>query len=164
MAIRPILMWPDPLLALVCTPVDATDLDVSQLVRDLFGTMYSAEGRGLAAPQIGVLSRVFVIDVTWKEAERTLIAFINPTITAHSDTAVEVMEQCLSIPHLPMPVTRPSEIDLSWDLADGTRTTAHFTGNEARCIQHELDHLIGRVIFDHQLAEDRAALEAAYAP
>jgi peptide deformylase len=92
------------------------------------------------------------------------MAFINPEIVGHSDATHEVAEQCLSIPQLPMPVTRPSEVDLSWDTPDGTRKTAHFTGDNARCIQHELDHLNGRMIFDHQSPEDRATLEAAYAP
>ena len=105
-------MWPNVVLSSVCTPVDATDEPVSQLITDLIDTMYSAQGRGLAAPQIGVLQRVFVIDVTWKEGTPDPMVFINPQITAHSDAAHVITEQCLSIPQLPMPVTRPSEIDL----------------------------------------------------
>ena len=161
---RPIVMWPNVVLSQLCAPVDLSDEQVPHLITDLIDTMYSAQGRGLAAPQIGVLQRVFVIDVTWKGGTPDPLSFINPQIIAHSDAAHVVVEQCLSIPQLPMPVTRPSEIDLSWDTVEGLRKSAHFVGDAARCIQHELDHLDGRVIFDHQSAEDRIALEAAYAP
>lgn len=164
MAERPIVLWPAEVLATVCAPVHAFDTELTQLVDDLIETMYSAQGRGLAAPQVGVLQRAFVIDVTWKEGTPNPMAFINPQITGHSDATHMVTEQCLSIPQLPMPVTRPSEIDVTWDTPKGERKSAHFSGNEARCIQHEFDHLEGRVIFDHQSPEDRAALEAAYAP
>lgn len=164
MAERPILMWPDDFLSEPSAPVVGRDEAVLGLIADLVDTMYSANGRGLAAPQVGVSQRIFVIDVTWKEGTPDPITFINPVITAHSEATHVVMEQCLSIPQLPMPVTRPSEIDVSWETVSGAQKAAHFSGDAARCIQHEFDHLEGRMIFDHQSAEDRAALEAAYAP
>lgn len=125
--------------------------------------MYAANGRGLAAPQIGVLSRVFVVDVTWKEGVRDPRVFINPDVQ-HSGEDMRIMEeQCLSIPNFPMPVDRPEGVTLRWDTAEGETRTGAFDGILARCIQHELDHLDGRVIFDHQPPARRAQLEAAYA-
>ncbi|QXT39761.1 peptide deformylase [Gymnodinialimonas ceratoperidinii] len=160
MSVRPVLLWPDPRLSQVCAPVDGP---VAGLVDDLFDTMYAAKGRGLAAPQIGVLARVFVVDVTWKEAAPTPLAFINPEIVSSSAETSVMEEQCLSIPDLPMAVSRPETVTLRWDTAEGTRREETFSGALARCIQHEQDHLDGRVIFDHQSPERRAELEAAYA-
>lgn len=160
MSVRPVLLWPDPRLAEVCAPVGAPS---SELIQDLFDTMYAAEGRGLAAPQIGVLSRVFVVDVSWKEGTYDPRVFINPTVQQFGEDIGTMEEQCLSIPDLPMAVTRPKAVTLAWDTVEGTRQEATFTGMLGRCIQHEYDHLNGRVIFDHQAPETRAELEATYA-
>ena len=160
MSVRPVLLWPDPRLSAVCAPVARID---PQLIEDLLDTMYAANGRGLAASQIGVLSRVFVVDVTWKEGSRDPRVFINPSVQ-HSGEDMRIMEeQCLSIPDLPMPVDRPEGVTLQWDTAEGETQSETFNGILARCIQHELDHLDGRVIFDHQPPTRRAELEAAYA-
>jgi peptide deformylase len=159
-SIRPVLLWPDPRLTQVCA---AAEGPVADLVGDLFDTMYAAKGRGLAAPQIGVLARVFVVDVTWKEAAPTPLAFINPEIIDTSAETAVLDEQCLSIPDLPMAVTRPETVTLAWDTVEGARRQGTFSGALARCIQHEQDHLVGRVIFDHQSPERRAELEDAYA-
>lgn len=159
MSVRAVLLWPDPRLAQVCAPVAAPD---AQLTEDLFDTMYAAKGRGLAAPQIGVLRRVFVVDVSWKEGARDPRVFVNPVVQSRGEDMQRMEEQCLSIPDLPMAVTRPEGVTLTWETSKGPQTEA-FTGILARCIQHELDHLDGRVIFDHQSPEDRAELEATYA-
>jgi len=155
--------WPDPVLAQMCEPVDLADLALPTLVEDLFETMYAANGRGLAAPQIGVLQRVFVVDMSWKEGTYDPLVFINPVIENTSKEIITMDEQCLSIPDLPMPVRRPDHIQLRWSNRDGTSQTARFDSILARCIQHEFDHLNGTVIFDHQSPEDRMALEIAYA-
>ena len=159
MSVRPVELWPDPRLTQVCAPVEAPD---PALIADLFDTMYAANGRGLAAPQIGVLHRVFVVDVSWKEGARRPQAFVNPIIRHVSEEVGTTEEQCLSIPDLPMPVTRPKTVTLDWRDASFSPQRAEFTGIEARCILHELDHLDGRVIFDHQDRASRAKLEAAY--
>lgn len=164
MAPRNVRLWPDPVLTQMCVPVQHSDLDLDALITDLFDTMYAAKGRGLAAPQIGVLKRVFVIDVTWKEGPADPRTFINPMITNQSDATSALQEQCLSIPDTPMNVTRADRIQLHWETADGHSVNASFDGIEARCILHELDHLNGTVIFDHQTPDTRAELEAAYAP
>lgn len=144
----------------MCAPVDRAD---PTLIEDLFETMYAANGRGLAAPQVGVLARVFVVDVTWKEGTRSPRVFVNPAVEASCEDIVSMEEQCLSIPDLPMPVARPSEAELSWDTPEGGRMRETFSGILARCILHELDHLDGCVIFDHQTPDKRTELEAAYA-
>lgn len=163
MSVRDILLWPDPRLSQVCAPVADDDPGLAQLIDDLFDTMYAAMGRGLAAPQIGVMQRIFVVDVTWKDAGRTPMAFINPGVAVAPDAGRVVGdEQCLSIPGLPMQVERPDQVLVHYRTPDGRDVTRHFGGNEARCIQHEMDHLEGRVIFDHQPQDRRARLEAAY--
>lgn len=160
MSIRAVLLWPDPRLTEVCPPVTKAD---PTLIKDMFETMYAANGRGLAAPQIGVMQRLFVVDVTWKEGQRSPRVFINPTVEQAGDEIGGMEEQCLSIPDLPMPVERPLSVTLSWDDEDGVRLSEAFDGILARCILHELDHLDGRVILDHQTPADRTALESAYA-
>jgi len=163
MAIRDIRLWPDTVLTQNCAAVDFTDRDLPTLIDDLLETMYAANGRGLAAPQVGVLKRVFVVDVTWKEGPHEPRVFINPSILSASKNTFTMDEQCLSIPDLPMPVRRPDSIILNWASASGEIETASFDGVLARCIQHEFDHLNGTLIFDHQTAQARAELEAAYA-
>ena len=162
MATRDIRLWPDAALTQNCSAVDVADRDLPALIDDLFETMYAANGRGLAAPQVGVLKRVFVVDVMWKEGTHDPRVFINPTVLSTSDETVAMDEQCLSIPDLPMPVLRPVGITLSWTNANGETETAAFDDLLARCIQHEFDHLNGTLIFDHQTIQARAELEAAY--
>ena len=163
MVTRNVRLWPDPVLSQMCDSADLADTTLTTLIDDMFETMYAANGRGLAAPQIGVLKRVFVVDVSWKEGTFDPRVFINPVIETSSEDIVTMDEQCLSIPDLPMPVRRPDHIQMGWRNRDGTSSTAVFDGILARCIQHEFDHLNGTVIFDHQSAEDRTRLEASYA-
>ncbi|AGI66044.1 peptide deformylase [Octadecabacter antarcticus 307] len=164
MVTRDIRLWPHAVLTQTCAPASLNDPDLDGLIEDLFDTMYHAKGRVLAAPQIGVTKRVFVVDVTWKDGIRDPRAFINPQITETAGDTVFMDEQCLSIPDTPMPVARPEAVQLRWANRDGGLETAPFDGILARCIQHELDHLNGTVIFDHQSPEVRAELEVAYAP
>nr|WP_255599409.1 peptide deformylase [Hasllibacter sp. MH4015] len=160
---REILLWPDPRLSRVCAPADADDPALPALIDDLFETMYAAKGRGLAAPQIGVMQRVFVVDVAWKEGTPAPMAFVNPHLSFHDEVAhAEMEEQCLSIPDLPMPVTRPSSVQIAFIDRLGMSQDEMFEGPAARCIQHEFDHLNGRVIFDHQAPKARTEFEARY--
>ncbi len=162
MPIRPILQWPDPRLSQTCAPVDAVTEETLSLIKDLFHTMYAAPGRGLAAPQIGVMQRVFVIDTGWKEGADDPIAFINPEILGASDTTATQDEGCLSIPGVLAPVTRPGRVHVRWLAEDGTPQTRWFEGFAAACIQHELDHLNGTVTFDRLDPAMRTTLEATY--
>lgn len=155
-----IVQWPDPRLSQPCAPVGAED--VSDLITTMFAVMYAAPGRGLAAPQIGVMKRVFVMDCGWKDGTMTPVVCIDPQITWTSEAVGPGTEGCLSIPDAPVTVTRPLEIRLAWTGLDGVRVERHLTGFEARCAQHEYDHLEGRVIFDHLPPADRAGVEGAY--
>ncbi|PUB14148.1 peptide deformylase [Yoonia sediminilitoris] len=136
----------DPVLAQVCTPVRHFDAGLDGLVADMFETMYAAPGRGLAAPQIGVTDRLFVIDTTWKEGPKTPRAFVNPRITDMSADLAVGTEGCLSIPDRTFAVPRPHWIDLTWQDLDGQQKTGRFEDVEAVCICHELDHLDGKLI------------------
>lgn len=160
MSLRQIRLWPDAVLQAVCTPVTG---DVSELVTDLFETMYAAPGRGLAAPQVGVTLRVFVMDCTWKDGPGTPLACINPEVLAASDEMVGGEEACVSIPGVAAEVLRPAEITLRFTDVSGLRQERRLSGIAAKCAQHELDHLDGKVIFDRLAAEDAASLRVAYA-
>ncbi|MEX0338514.1 MAG: peptide deformylase [Arenibacterium sp.] len=162
MAVRDILTWPDPRLSEVCAPVTAGE-DIDALVADLFATMYAAPGRGLAAPQIGVMKRVFVTDTTWKEGSRTPIAFINPRISQQSEMLATGDEGCLSIPGLMLGITRPEWVAMEWVTPDGDGAARRFDGFAAACVCHELDHLDGIVTLDHLNEAERSAAEAIYA-
>ncbi|MGX9355303.1 peptide deformylase [Roseobacteraceae bacterium S113] len=160
MALREILLWPDPRLGEVCPAVETVDLT---LIGDMFETMYAAPGRGLAAPQIGVMTRIFVMDVTWKEGEMSPLVCINPEIVAHSDEASTNEEACLSIPGVSAEVTRPARITLRYEDVHGESHETEMDGFAAICAQHELDHLDGKVIFDRLPDPAAARLRNDYA-
>lgn len=160
MSILPILKWPDPRLSQVCAPVG--DEDVSDLAAAMLETMYDAPGRGLAAPQVGVMKRMFVMDCGWKEGNPTPEVCINPEIISLSAETATGEEGCLSIPNAPVEVERPVSVLLRWRGLDGAMIRRELTGFEARCALHEYDHLDGRVIFDRIGDSDRARIEGAY--
>ncbi len=159
MSLREIRLWPDPVLRQVCAPVGE---DVSALIADMFDTMYDAPGRGLAAPQVGVPLRVFVMDTTWKEGPRSPIACINPVVVSAAAAQAGGEEACLSIPGVSAEVLRPSEITLRFTDETGAVQDRLMTGAEAKCAQHELDHLDVKVIFDRLEPEVSAALRKRY--
>ncbi|SFI84697.1 peptide deformylase [Jannaschia pohangensis] len=146
--IRPIVEYPAPILRAICDPVTT---DVTDLARDMLDTMYNAPGRGLAAPQVGISLRLFVTDCSWKEGLPDPRVFVNPEIIAQDGQQVNE-EGCLSIPNTPRRVARPAEVTLAFDAASGRRTET-FTGFAAACVCHEMDHLDGRLILDHPVAE-----------
>ena len=121
MSVLPIVAWPDQRLSTVCTPVQGIDDDLRRLVGDMFETMYDAPGRGLAAPQVGVLSRVFVMDATWKEGEMTPLACINPSIKPMVEAHSTNEEACLSIVGVGADVTRSNQISLSFTVSAWVR-------------------------------------------
>ncbi|MFT6913068.1 MAG: peptide deformylase [Paracoccaceae bacterium] len=161
MAVRPILLWPDARLSQVCAPLEHVDDGVRRLVADMIETMYDAKGRGLAAPQIGVLQRVFVMDCAPKDAPAAPQVFCNPEIIDQSDAISVYPEGCLSIPDMVRRIARPAEIRLRWYDHDGVANEAPFDGIEATCIQHELDHLNGVVTLDHTALPEDAPEESA---
>lgn len=161
MSALPILLWPDTRLATVCERVDRPS-GISQLAEKMLRTMYEAKGRGLAAPQVGVLARMFVMDPSWKEAAESPYVCINPMITDRSETMVTGEEACLSIPGISAEVMRHEEITLWWQDVDSVWIEERLTGFAAICAQHELDHLDGVVIFDRVAEDKRVALENEY--
>ncbi len=148
MALLPILHHPDLRLRALCPTVARFDTALARLAADLFETMYAAPGRGLAAPQVGVLARIFVIDTGWKTGTPAPMAFVNPRLLSVSDLRLTLEEGCLSIPGTPCPVERPAALRLAWQSPTGTPHEAGFEGIDARAIQHELDHLDGILCTD----------------
>ncbi|WP_319800869.1 peptide deformylase [Rhodobacter sp. KR11] len=142
--ILPLRLWPDPVLSQVCgaVPVDAAALSLAE---DMLQTMYAAYGRGLAAPQVGVLARVFVMDSSWKTGEKTPEIFLNPEVLWSSPETQPSTEGCLSIPGQDVTVTRSQAIILRWTMPDGAIAAQKLTGFRAICAQHEIDHLNGIV-------------------
>lgn len=161
MSILPILRFPDPCLRRPALPVARIDDDIRQLAADMLDTMYAAPGRGLAGPQVGVLRRIFVVDVTWKEGTPSPRVYVNPLILDASDDLVTRIEGCLSIPGVDCPVARPAEVTLQWTDLSGAIVTERLRGIEATCVQHELDHLNGRLCIDLLGEVDRVAASAA---
>jgi peptide deformylase len=147
MAIRPILEFPDPRLRKVAAPVDTVDDDVRTLIDDLFETMYDAPGIGLAATQVNVHRRVLVVDVS--DDRSAPLAFVNPTFEVLDETTVETSEGCLSVPEFYEPVQRPEHIRVSALDRDGRSFELEAHGLLAVCIQHECDHLAGKLFVDY---------------
>lgn len=148
--IRPILLHPDPRLKKSCADVpDLTD-ELRKLADDMLQTMYDAPGVGLAAPQVGILKRLIVLDCVKEEGEtaRPLIMF-NPEITASSDELNVYEEGCLSVPEHFADVTRPALVQVRWMDRDGHEQSEEMEGLWATCVQHEIDHLEGKLFIDH---------------
>jgi peptide deformylase len=149
MAIKPILLHPDPRLKRVCKPVGTVDDGVRALLEDMLETMYEAPGVGLAAPQIGVDARVVVMDCSEKDAEPEPLRLVNPEIVWASEDAHEHEEGCLSLPEVFGVVTRPSRVRARWTDETGAPQEREFDGLWATCVQHEIDHLNGRLFIDY---------------
>ena len=158
--ILPILRWPDPPLSTPCAPVGGRD--VAALAADMLETMYAAPGRGLAAPQVGVLLRLFVMDTGWKEGTPAPRICLDPVVEFIGDF-VEGPESCLSLPGIVTRVARAERVALHWTTPDGDRRSEVLDGFAAVCAQHEADHLDGRMTLDHLTPEARAAALAGYA-
>lgn len=150
MSIRPILLHPDPRLKKPAAAVDKITPDLVALARDMLETMYDAPGVGLAAPQVGVSRRLIVMDCIKSPdvAPRPLILF-NPEIIWSSDARSTYEEGCLSIPEHYAEVERPSEVRVRWRDETGAALEEHFTSLWATCVQHEVDHLDGRLFIDY---------------
>ncbi len=149
MAVKDILIHPDPLLKKQCDAVEAVSEDVQALARDMLETMYAAPGVGLAAPQVGVLSRIFVMDCTAKEDEPEPLVLINPQVVWTSDEKNVYNEGCLSLPEMYEDVERPAKAVMQFLDIDGAQQEREFDGLWATCAQHELDHLNGKLFIDY---------------
>jgi peptide deformylase len=150
MNLRHILIHPDPRLKMVCKPVTAVTNDLHRLADDMLSTMYAAPGIGLAAPQVGVLTRLLVMDCVKEEgaAPRPMV-LLNPEVVAVSEDRSIYDEGCLSIPDQYAEVERPAEVTIRWVDLQGRTQEEHFTGLWSTCVQHEIDHLNGTLFIDH---------------
>ena len=146
--IHPIVIHPDPVLHEISAPVQQVTEDTQTLLDDMLETMYDAQGRGLAAVQIGVLQRVVVVDTDWKEGARNPLLFVNPEIVWSSDTRATREERCLSIPDTPTEVHRPDRVRVQYLDRTGAPREMEAEGLLAMVIQHEVDHLNGVLILD----------------
>ncbi|EYD72991.1 peptide deformylase [Limimaricola hongkongensis] len=150
MTLRPILIHPDPRLKTVADPVDSITDEIRRLADDMLETMYDAPGIGLAAPQIGQMCRLLVMDAAKEEDESARpMVLVNPTVTWTSEARSVYEEGCLSIPEQFAEVERPAEVEVQWLGLDGETHAERFDGLWATCVQHEIDHLDGKLFIDY---------------
>ncbi|MGR0183556.1 peptide deformylase [Azospirillum aestuarii] len=149
MAVLDILVAPHPVLKQKAKPVEKVDARIAKLMDDMVETMYAAKGIGLAAPQIGILERVIVVDVHDKDEKPNPIRLANPEIVWKSDETSVCEEGCLSVPDQYAEVTRPASVRVRY--LDETNETREIEaeGMLATCIQHEIDHLNGVLFVDY---------------
>jgi len=150
MSIRPILIHPDPRLKKPAEPVTVFDDALKELSKDMLQTMYDAPGIGLAGPQIGAMQRIIVMDCVKEEGEEPRpMTLINPQVTWASEELSTYEEGCLSIPEQYADVERPAVVDVTWQELDGAEQSERFEGLWATCVQHEIDHLDGKLFIDY---------------
>ena len=148
--IRPIVLHPDARLKKKSVQVESITDALIKLADDMMETMYDAPGIGLAAPQIGVLERLIVMDCAKKEDEDPdPVIMVNPIITAFSAEKSVYEEGCLSIPEHFAEVTRPELVQVEWIDLEGKQHSEEFNGLKSTCVQHEIDHLNGVLFLDH---------------
>ena len=157
MAIKKILVEPNKLLRQVSQPVEEVDKQIQKIMDDMLETMYSANGIGLAAIQIGVPKNLIVIDLLTKEKKKNPMFFVNPKKIKKSSKMSKYEEGCLSIPNLFAEIQRPSECEIEYLDYKGNKRSLKATGLLATCIQHEMDHLNGIFFIDYlsKLKRDR---------
>ena len=155
MALREILIVPDPRLKKECEPVTEVNDEIRQLLSDMLETMYAAPGIGLAAPQIGVMKRVVVMDVSDDKDNPEPLKLINPEIIWESEDTSIYQEGCLSIPDQYADVERPIEVGVRYLDENGEEQEIEADGLMSTCIQHEVDHLDGVLFTDYLSALKR---------
>lgn len=150
---RSIILHPDPRLKKKCAPVEAFDAKIGKLAEDMLETMYAAPGIGLAAPQIGVDARLLVMDCAAREEGEEAPAdprvLINPSVVWASEETGVYEEGCLSIPEIYADVTRPKVVRVAYFDETGKAHEDEYDGLWATCVQHEIDHLDGKLFIDY---------------
>lgn len=149
MAVLPIIIAPDPRLKKKCTPVGKVDEGIATLMTDMLDTMYLAPGIGLAAPQIGVTKRVIVVDASGKDNDPAPIKMADPELLFLSEDLWTYEEGCLSLPEHYAEVERPAKIRVGYIDENNERQELEAEDLLATCIQHEMDHLDGKLFVDH---------------
>ncbi len=164
MTLHPILLIPDSKLRQIAKPVIDFDDDLHKLLDDMLATMYNAPGIGLAGPQIGVMKRIFVMDLKTREDKTggEPIKIINPEIIDASDETVTQQEGCLSIPSVFADVNRPAWVKVQYFDENGQEQIIEGDGLLAACLQHEIDHLNGKLFIDYLSPLKRSMLIKKY--
>ncbi len=155
MALLPIIIAPDPRLKKVSAPVARVDNEIRQLMDDMLESMYEAPGIGLAAPQVGVLKRVIVLDLAREGEEPRPYRMANPEVLRVSDEDARYEEGCLSLPEHYAEVVRPAAATLRYLDHENEIRELEAEGLLATCVQHEIDHLEGVLFVDHLTALKR---------
>ncbi|MEY8096782.1 peptide deformylase [Falsihalocynthiibacter sp. S25ZX9] len=150
MSIRPILIHPDPRLKKTAEAIETVTPALKSLAEDMLETMYNAPGIGLAAPQIGILKRLIVLDCVKEDgADPEPMIMFNPEVVWKSEALNTYEEGCLSIPEQFGDVERSAEVGVKWIDAEGAAREAKFDALWATCVQHEIDHLNGTLFIDY---------------
>ncbi len=149
MGIRDIITVPDEILKKISEPIENIGIEEKKLINDLFETMYHSNGIGLAAVQVGILKRILVIDVSTKEEPRKPMSFINPIIRKISEETSIYEEGCLSIPETFIEIERPKVCEIEYIDLNGKKNLLKCDGLLSTCLQHEINHLDGKLIIDH---------------
>ena len=144
-----IIVAPDSRLNQISKKVEIIDDSITSTLDQMLECMYQNNGIGLAAPQVGILKRLIVIDCSDNKDIKKPLKLINPEIIKLSKNISEFEEGCLSLPSQYAKVIRPSEITLKYKNTKGMICESEFSGLEATCIQHEIDHLDGKLFVDH---------------
>ena len=149
MSAKEIITVPDEILKKISDPVEKIGINEKKLINDLFETMYVSNGIGLAAVQIGILKRILVVDVSTKDEKNQPIVLINPVIKNLSDDTSVYEEGCLSIPETFIEIERPKICEVEYIDEKGSKKNLECDGLLSTCIQHEINHLDGKLIIDH---------------
>ena len=149
MGIKPIITVPNEVLKKISDPIEKVGDNEKKLVKDLFETMYNSKGIGLAAVQVWILKRILVIDVSTKEEKKNPLCFFNPVIKKISDETSVYEEGCLSIPDTFIEIERPKICEVEYININGKLNTIKCDGLLSTCLQHEINHLDGKLIIDH---------------
>ena len=149
MAVKKILLYPNRLLLRISVRIERFDKNLADLSRDLIDTMYEADGVGLAAPQLGINKRIFVMDCSGEDEDKDCRIVINPEIEHESAEIGSYKEGCLSIPGITEKISRPKIIKVVYQDLNGGLQQHSYDGLWSTCFQHELDHLNGKLFIDH---------------
>ncbi len=148
MSIKEIIMVPDETLKKISDPVEKVGINEKKLINDLFETMYNSQGIGLAAVQVGILKRILVVDISNKDEKRKPLSLINPVIKNISNETSIYEEGCLSIPDTFIEIERPKICEVEYVDINGKKKDLKCDGLLSTCLQHEIDHLDGKLIID----------------
>ena len=149
MTIKEIITVPDEILKKVSEPIEKIGINEKKLIDNLFDTMYNSNGIGLAAVQIGILKRILVVDVSNKDEKNQPIVLVNPVIKNLSDEKSVYEEGCLSIPETFVEIERPKICEVEYINEKGSKKILKCDGLLSTCVQHEINHLDGKLIIDH---------------